>query len=186
MTPVTLTLSDACTLFADDLIEVMDAMASNLRDDIQAHEAESAEVCALLATPLERSIATDVERIRFADLFADRIKHVERVARIIEERSVRHPMRSRITDAMVARAKEYPLEELYAQHATGKLRKNGSRMYVGTCPFHSERTGSFYIYKSDNHAYCYGCTWGGDAIAFYMKANGLEPRDFPKAVRALQ
>jgi len=73
-------------------------------------------------------------------------------------------------------ARRVPLENLYE----GKLRKVGSR-FVGLCPFHQEKTPSFYIFP-DNHFHCYGCGAHGDSIAFIEKIKGL---DFPNAVRSL-
>ena len=73
-------------------------------------------------------------------------------------------------------ARQVPLEGLYE----GKLRKVGSRL-VGLCPFHEEKTPSFYIFP-DNHFHCYGCNAHGDTITFIEKLKGL---DFPDAVRSL-
>lgn len=70
------------------------------------------------------------------------------------------------TDADVEKARAFPIEELYG----GKLRAVGSR-YTGKCPFHEERTPSFYIFTQDNHFHCFGCGKHGDAIDFYMLQN---------------
>ncbi len=39
------------------------------------------------------------------------------------------------------------------------------------CPFHDEKTPSFFIY-SNNSFYCFGCGVSGNAIDFVMKALG--------------
>lgn len=44
--------------------------------------------------------------------------------------------------------------------------------YVGLCPFHSERTPSFYVNPTESKWYCFGCKQGGDVIAFSAKVNG--------------
>lgn len=61
------------------------------------------------------------------------------------------------------------------------LRRSG-RNFVGLCPFHGERSPSFYV-SPDRHSYrCFGCQKGGDAIAFVMEYEG---KDFMTAVREL-
>ncbi len=50
----------------------------------------------------------------------------------------------------------------------------------GCCPFHAEKSGSFYVYP--NRYYCYGCKAGGDAIEFVRKTQGL---GFVEALRYL-
>lgn len=61
------------------------------------------------------------------------------------------------------------------------LRKCGSR-YVGCCPFHNEKTPSFYVSPQTGRFKCFGCGEGGDAIHFIEKA---ENKTFVEAVRTL-
>lgn len=49
-----------------------------------------------------------------------------------------------------------------------ELAKAGAN-YVGRCPFHNEKTGSFYIYTRSNRYVCFGCGESGDAAKFVMK-----------------
>lgn len=81
-----------------------------------------------------------------------------------------------LTDEEIQRAEQFPLEELYE----GKLRKFGSR-YRGLCPFHEEKTPSFFIFP-DNRYHCFGCNAHGNPISFLMKKQHLS---FPDAVRRL-
>jgi DNA primase len=60
-----------------------------------------------------------------------------------------------------------------------RLVRNG-RQWKGCCPFHNEKTPSFYVY--DDHFHCFGCGAHGDAIAFLMRAEGAA---FPEAVERL-
>jgi DNA primase len=62
-----------------------------------------------------------------------------------------------------------------------KLRKAGAN-YVGLCPFHTERTGSFNVYPHNGSYYCFGCGEGGTSITFVMKQEGLQ---FAEAARRL-
>jgi DNA primase len=60
-----------------------------------------------------------------------------------------------------------------------RLARSG-RQWKGCCPFHGEKTPSFYVY--DDHYHCFGCGKHGDAIAFVMDSQGAS---FPEAVEQL-
>ena len=53
-----------------------------------------------------------------------------------------------------------------------ELKKDGAN-YVGSCPFHNERSNSFIVSKSKNIFKCFGCGAGGDLIDFVIKKNNL-------------
>ena len=50
-----------------------------------------------------------------------------------------------------------------------RLTRSG-RQWKGCCPFHGEKTPSFYVY--DDHFHCFGCGAHGDAIGFVMQSQG--------------
>ena len=50
-----------------------------------------------------------------------------------------------------------------------KLARSGRQM-KGCCPFHQEKTPSFYVYEDGYH--CFGCGAHGDAISFVMQTQG--------------
>lgn len=52
------------------------------------------------------------------------------------------------------------------------LKKSG-KAWRGLCPFHGERTPSFYVYP-DGHWRCFGCNEHGDLITFVEKTQGLD------------
>ncbi|WBO59598.1 DNA primase [Acidocella sp. MX-AZ03] len=60
-----------------------------------------------------------------------------------------------------------------------KLSRSG-RERKGCCPFHGEKTPSFYVY--DDHFHCFGCGEHGDVISFVMKSTGAS---FMEAVEDL-
>jgi DNA primase len=62
-----------------------------------------------------------------------------------------------------------------------KLVPKGGRL-AGLCPFHSEKTPSFYVNDSEGFYHCFGCGVSGDAIGFLRESDGL---DFMEAVRYL-
>lgn len=64
---------------------------------------------------------------------------------------------------------------------TVKLRRAGM-YYSGLCPFHSERSPSFFVRESSNSYTCYGCGASGNVISFVM---GTRAMNFPDAVEFL-
>ncbi len=50
-----------------------------------------------------------------------------------------------------------------------RLAKSG-KQWKGCCPFHGEKTPSFYVYDDGFH--CFGCGAHGDAISFVMQSEG--------------
>src|SRR5882724_10144740 len=60
--------------------------------------------------------------------------------------------------------------------------KKAGRKYRGLCPFHNEKTPSFYVDETKQLFYCFGCSAGGDLFKFVMLREGV---DFMEAVRLL-
>lgn len=61
------------------------------------------------------------------------------------------------------------------------LKKSG-KDYKGLCPFHQEKTPSFYVVPSRGFYHCFGCGKGGNLINFIMEHERLE---YPAALRYL-
>ncbi len=56
------------------------------------------------------------------------------------------------------------------------LQKSGKAL-KGLCPFHNERTASFYVFPESQTWRCFGCNEGGDVFSFIQKQQGLEFRE---------
>ena len=61
------------------------------------------------------------------------------------------------------------------------LRKSGAN-YKGLCPFHDEKTPSFYVSPARGTCHCFGCGKGGNPIGFIMEH---EQMTYPEALRWL-
>lgn len=62
-----------------------------------------------------------------------------------------------------------------------KLEKSGVN-YKAKCPFHNERTASFFVSPNRQNFYCFGCQASGDIFTFIEKFEGL---DFKGALKLL-
>lgn len=60
--------------------------------------------------------------------------------------------------------------------------KRVGRRWVGLCPFHAEKTGSFNVNEENGLWKCFGCGMGGDAITYVRE---IEHLDFAAAVEWL-
>src|SRR5258708_5116973 len=67
--------------------------------------------------------------------------------------------------------RERPLADVVASYGIA-LRRESAGTYRALCPFHQERTPSFWIDARDGsseHYFCFGCTSSGDVITFVME-----------------
>lgn len=58
-----------------------------------------------------------------------------------------------------------------------KLSPAGGQSMRGLCPFHGEKTPSFYAHRDKQFWHCFGCSEGGDVFTFYQKMENVDFRD---------
>lgn len=77
-----------------------------------------------------------------------------------------------IRDEDVALVKEKTdIEDVVREHVT--LTRAGPDSLKGLCPFHDERTPSFFVRPAHGQWHCFGCGMGGDVISFVQEAEHL-------------
>src|SRR5260370_28370090 len=80
------------------------------------------------------------------------------------------------------------LDQLRTRISVGELVRRRVRLtrkgreYAGLCPFHNEKTPSFYVVEDKGFFHCFGCGAHGDAIGYVMRADNL---DFVEAIERL-
>jgi DNA primase len=72
------------------------------------------------------------------------------------------------------------LKEVVSRYVA--LKPAGRGRWKGLCPFHQEKTPSFYVDEEKGLFHCFGCKAGGDLIAFVERIEGL---DFQTALERL-
>ena len=86
------------------------------------------------------------------------------------------PMNRTIVEEIKARL---PIEEVIGSYV--KLEKSG-KSYKARCPFHNEKTPSFFVSTDRSGYYCFGCGAKGDIFSFVEQFEGL---DFRGALKVL-
>ena len=75
-----------------------------------------------------------------------------------------------INEITLNNVRNLPIEEVLKPYV--QLSRKGSA-WMGVCPFHTERTGSFSVSPRKNLFHCFSCNRGGDAITFIMEKENL-------------
>lgn len=72
-----------------------------------------------------------------------------------------------------------PIAEVIGNYVA--LKKSGNSL-KGLCPFHNEKTPSFYVHPNRGFYHCFGCKASGDVFSFLMHVEG---KTFPEVARDL-
>lgn len=72
-----------------------------------------------------------------------------------------------------------PIEEVIGEYI--QLKKTGKNLR-GLCPFHSEKTPSFFVSQEKDLYHCFGCGKSGNVVTFVMEYKGMQ---FPEAIKFL-
>lgn len=64
-----------------------------------------------------------------------------------------------------------PLERVVSDYTV--LQYGGPGKLKGLCPFHTEKTPSFYVFTNYNSYRCFGCCVSGDIFKILMEQEGI-------------
>lgn len=67
--------------------------------------------------------------------------------------------------------RDHPIADVVGKSVALKAK---GRELVGLCPFHNERTPSFYVVPDKEMAHCFGCGWHGDVIDFVAASQNVD------------
>lgn len=170
-----LSVSDIVRAFPEEAKEHVPTELRRVKKWLSEWEKEVAEIKDLLLEPAHTSVLIAINNMRYGDMLKKKISHkqnLEAMKRIMTGEY------QEITPEMIERANSVPVHTLYSFENSGKY---GGR-FRACCPFHDERTASFFV-LSKNRWRCFGaCAEGGDAINFVRKLHGF---GFVQAVKYL-
>jgi DNA primase len=90
----------------------------------------------------------------------------------------RQSFSGKIDQSDIQKAKNTPIQELYSF----KISRESRERIQCFCPFHMERTASFFIFKKQNTCHCFSCGFNGDSIDLIRKLKSI---DFIESVKSL-
>lgn len=163
-------LSAALSIFEENIPDIRKACVENIRVVVSKHQPARE-----MTDDDEMTVDNIWQHVNHLTI-KEKTDQMVRILKRIDGRKA-HFSKDSITDDDIARAKEKPIEELYDGQLFGRKKKSG------LCPFHQERTPSFYIFTKDNRFHCFGCGVHGSSIDFVMKRDGV---DFIAAVKSLR
>ncbi|MDR1034497.1 MAG: DNA primase [Holosporales bacterium] len=81
--------------------------------------------------------------------------------------------RTDLNIAIIAIKSKLPLSRVVG---IGVVLQKKGREFVGQCPFHLEKTGSFFVNDEKGTFYCFGCGAAGDIIDYVIRKDGIQFR----------
>lgn len=167
--PETINLSTALSMFEEHLSDIRKACVENIRAVATTHQPARE-----MTDDDDMTVSTIRQHVNHL-MILEKTNPMMRVIKRIDGRKA-HFSKQSITDEDIARVKEKPIEELYEGQLFGNKRK------YGLCPFHNEKSPSFYIFPN-NRFKCFGCQISGTSIDFIIHRDGV---DFIAAVKMLR
>jgi len=164
MESLRLSLHDALGIFADSQSDIASACQSNIMFIIRSHQPASQLDIDKEWTPSD--IHAEVNRL----VIEEKVAPCIRVMNAITRRNTPN-VPGRITEDMIARAREYPVEELLEF-------KRG----VAHCLWHNDTNASLSWDKKRNRVHCFPCDKDANSIDIIMAQDSCS---FPVAVKKL-
>lgn len=152
--------------FPDEIKEIVPSEIRKAQKILKRFLDNEKRICQEYPDDFERFFFLEVSKMMMPDNLKNVYENYLRNKDILKIVKVKEQRNNTKLDVELARIR--PIEELYRFEKVN-TRKN---YMTALCPFHNEKTPSFYIYFKTNHFYCYGCGINGDSIGFQMKISG--------------
>jgi hypothetical protein len=155
-----------------DLLATLPNAKSMILEKIREWQRYEANLKLIIERKLKNSPSAYFEKLIFrewikineaSDILVAR-RHIKRLGYLIKPQSSSR----QISQADIDTAKESPIQNLLSDY---DLRPSGKN-FKALCPFHAEKTPSFYVYPLTNSFYCFGCGLGGDVLNLVERLYG--------------
>lgn len=119
---------------------------------------------------------------KIADVYAKRFAEQNKIANSVNEDSAESTETNEASNAChipMSPAKDLKESISYCgllMHDGYQMNKSGDG-HKCLCPFHNEKTPSFFVGPNDAYAMCYGCNWKGDIFDYVMERDGVAFKD---------
>lgn len=162
--------------FPDEILEIVPAVIKDLEERLAPLKEQLREINNSQYSDFEKDFLC--KAITINSNLEDDINRLQDLKKLYKMASFKPNNNKENLNLKISKAKDFPIKDIYAFE---KLSTYGNKIKA-SCPFHVDKTPSFYIYKT-NTFHCFSCSASGDSISFYMK---LHNKSFVESVNALQ
>lgn len=171
-----LTNKEILDAFPDEILEIVPTIIKQLEERLEPLKLKLKEIKTSNYSDFEKDFLCRAITINSGQ--EDDINRLQDLKKLYKMASFKPSNNKEDLNLKVLKAKQFPIKDIYAFE---KQSIYGNKIR-SSCPFHTDKTPSFYIYKT-NTFHCFSCSSSGDSIAFFMK---LHNKSFIEAVNALQ
>lgn len=165
MSGIKLTLHEALDIFADHEADIISACQANIMQSIRSHQPAKELDVDKVWTAMD--IKEEVNRL----FIAKETEPMVKVINAIKRRQSPVPTKGGVTDEMIARAKEYPVDELIE-----------FKRRLAKCLWHDDTNPSLSHFKKANRVSCFVCNKTWSSIDIVMEQDRC---NFVQAVKRL-
>lgn len=174
--PNSLSNREILDAFPDEILDIVPTVIKELEERLEPLKQQLREIVNSNYTDFDKTFLCRVVTLNSG--LENDVNRLQELKKLYKIASLKPSDSKEDFTEKVLKAKQFPIKELYSFE---KQNLYGNKIR-SSCPFHTDKTPSFYIYKT-NTFHCFSCGASGDSIAFFMK---LHNKKFVEAVNALQ